>query len=201
MRIWDIDPGYLNRQSLLGEHRELHGMFVVLSENRKGYAAHPETRRWRGHLAALGKRHDLLVEEMQLRGYNHHSPLPVITGETTWPKTFIDPPHAQFAILQQKYRAKEPGRTPCPPRPGSCGPSINTPSWPVTRSFTGASAPGWPPLMTSSASDPWPGFWYAPCVLLPRQGGCGTVLTICGDTLPILPGKARRAKAHTTSCR
>lgn len=114
MRIWDIDPGYLNRQSLLGEHRELHGMFVVLSENRKGYAAHPETRRWRGHLAALGKRHDLLVEEMQLRGYNHHSPLPVITGETTWPKTFIDPPHAQFAILQQKYRAKEPGRIPLP---------------------------------------------------------------------------------------
>jgi len=23
MRVWDINPGYLNRQSLLGEHREL----------------------------------------------------------------------------------------------------------------------------------------------------------------------------------
>ncbi|MBU4262812.1 MAG: hypothetical protein KKC76_13225 [Proteobacteria bacterium] len=114
MRIWDIDPGYLNRQSLLGEHRELHAIFVVLTQHKKGYAAHPETRRWKGHLAALGKRHDLLVEEMRLRGYNHHSPLPVVTGEIKWPKTFIDPPHAQFAILQEKYRDKEPGRIPLP---------------------------------------------------------------------------------------
>jgi len=114
MRIWDIDPGYLNRQSLLGEHRELHAIFVVLTQHRKGYAAHPETRRWQGHLAALDKRHDLLVEEMELRGYNHHSPLPTVPGETVWPKTFVDPPHAQFAILQEKYRTKEPGRIPLP---------------------------------------------------------------------------------------
>ncbi|MBU0965151.1 MAG: DUF1722 domain-containing protein [Proteobacteria bacterium] len=114
MRIWDIDPGYLNRQSLLGEHRELHAIFVVLTQNKKGYAAHPETRRWKDHLAALGKRHDLLVEEMRLRGYKHHSPLPVVTGKTNWPKTFIDPPHAQFALLQEKYRGKEPGRIPLP---------------------------------------------------------------------------------------
>jgi len=114
MRIWDIDPGYLNRQSLLGEHRELHAIFVVLTENRKGYSAHPETRRWQNHLAALAKRHDLLVEEMRLRGYHHHSPLPTVPGETAWPKTFIDPPHAQFAILREKYRTKEPGRIPLP---------------------------------------------------------------------------------------
>lgn len=114
MRIWDIDPGYLNRQSLLGEHRELHAIFVVLTQNRKGYAAHPETRRWKDHLAALGKRHDLLVAEMRLRGYKHHSPLPAVTGDTIWPKTFINPPHAQFAILREKYRSKQPGRIPLP---------------------------------------------------------------------------------------
>ncbi|RJX34609.1 MAG: DUF1722 domain-containing protein [Desulfurivibrio sp.] len=114
MRIWDIDPGYLNRQSLLGEHRELHAIFVVLTQNRKGYAAHPETRRWRNHLAALGKRHELLVEEMRLRGYRHHSPLPAVMGDTIWPQTFIDPPHAQFAILREKYRNREPGRIPLP---------------------------------------------------------------------------------------
>ncbi|MCK9296079.1 MAG: hypothetical protein M0P70_13455 [Desulfobulbaceae bacterium] len=114
MRIWDIDPGYLNRQSLLGEHRELHAIFVVLTRNRKGYAAHPETRRWKDHLAALAKRHDLLVAEMRLRGYKHHSPLPAIPGDTIWPKTFINPPHAQFAILREKYRGKQPGRIPLP---------------------------------------------------------------------------------------
>lgn len=26
MRIWDVDSGYLARQQLLGEHRELHGL-------------------------------------------------------------------------------------------------------------------------------------------------------------------------------
>jgi hypothetical protein len=25
VRVWDLSPGYLNRQSLLAEHRELHG--------------------------------------------------------------------------------------------------------------------------------------------------------------------------------
>jgi len=35
MRIWDIHPGYLNRQSLLGEHRELHGIFSIIT-NKKG---------------------------------------------------------------------------------------------------------------------------------------------------------------------
>jgi len=30
MRLWDINPGYLNRQSLLGEHRELHGIVSIL---------------------------------------------------------------------------------------------------------------------------------------------------------------------------
>lgn len=118
MRIWDIDPGYLNRQSLLGEHRELHGMYVVLTENRKGYAAHPETKRWKDHLPALIRRHELLVEEMGLRGFNHRSPLPAFTEETIWPKIFIDPPARQFEILRDKYRGKEQGRIPLPNSPG-----------------------------------------------------------------------------------
>ncbi|MGB0468223.1 MAG: pyrimidine dimer DNA glycosylase/endonuclease V [Pontibacterium sp.] len=35
MRIWDIDPGYLNRQSLLGKHRELHGMVSIIAHNKR----------------------------------------------------------------------------------------------------------------------------------------------------------------------
>jgi hypothetical protein len=30
MRIWDIEPEKLCRQHLLGEHRELHGLWVIL---------------------------------------------------------------------------------------------------------------------------------------------------------------------------
>ena len=43
MRIWDLSPGYLNRGSLLGEHRELHGLHSIIVNGKKGYANHPET--------------------------------------------------------------------------------------------------------------------------------------------------------------
>ena len=76
MRVWDISPGYLNRQSLLGEHREVHALLVILAEDRAGYANHPETRRWRGRLPALMVRHTWLAEEMGLRGYRERSPVP-----------------------------------------------------------------------------------------------------------------------------
>lgn len=113
MRIWDIHPGYLNRQSLLGEHREIHGLFLVVHENKKGYSRHPETLRWVGKLTALKQRHDLLVAEMTLRGYNHHSPMPWVADEKNQ-KDYIDLPYRQFEILREKYRQREPGRIPLP---------------------------------------------------------------------------------------
>lgn len=75
MRIWDIKPKNLCRQHLLGEHRELHAIWSVLLNNKKGYSKHPETLRWRGKLKALYKRHGDLVREMEKRGYNHKSDL------------------------------------------------------------------------------------------------------------------------------
>ncbi len=76
MRIWDLDPHILCRQHLLGEHRELHGLWNVLTQGKKGYSHHPETLRWVGRTRALAARHDALVAEMARRGYNHQSPLP-----------------------------------------------------------------------------------------------------------------------------
>ena len=82
MRIWDISPKRLCRNHLLGEHRELHAIWSVLVNGKKGYARHPETLRWRGKLRALFGRHDALVQEMAVRGYQHRSPLPKRLG--TW---------------------------------------------------------------------------------------------------------------------
>jgi hypothetical protein len=103
MRIWDVSPSLLCRQHLLGEHRELHGLWRILTEERQGYAQHPETRRWRGKLAALYERHEGLAEEMARRGYRHASPLdrrqaigPVAQND------FVDPLEAQFTILRNK---------------------------------------------------------------------------------------------------
>jgi hypothetical protein len=118
MRIWDLNPGFLNDQSLLGEHRELHGIFSILVNHKKGYARHPETRRWRGHLPALALRHALLVAEMELRGFHHHSPLsPTPRGRLLWPAVFVDCPARQFEILRTKYQGRSGGRIPLPGNP------------------------------------------------------------------------------------
>lgn len=114
VRIWDIAAGYLSRQSLLGEHREVHALYVILSQGRAGYAHHPETRRWRGALNGLSLRHAQLVAEMRLRGYAHQSPLPPRRGRTRWPAQFIDEPGAQLAILARKYAGRTAGRIPLP---------------------------------------------------------------------------------------
>jgi hypothetical protein len=75
VRIWDLDAAELCDQHLLGEHRELHAIWSILTTGKRGYANHPETVRWRGRLAALYARHDEQVNEMCVRGFNHLSPL------------------------------------------------------------------------------------------------------------------------------
>ena len=114
MRVWDLHPGFLNRQSLLGEHREIHAIHTVLSQGKKGYSRHPETLRWRDHLGALWLRHQQVVAEMRLRNFHHFSPLPAPLGEIIWPTTFIDAPGQQFVLLTAKYTLKEQGRIPLP---------------------------------------------------------------------------------------
>jgi len=114
MRVWDIHPGFLNRQSLLGEHREIHAIHTVISQEKRGYSRHPETLRWRDHLAALWLRHQQVVAEMRLRGFNHFSPLPAPLVEVIWPSVFIDAPGRQFFLLTEKYTHKEQGRIPLP---------------------------------------------------------------------------------------
>ncbi|MCF8024767.1 MAG: DUF1722 domain-containing protein [Desulfobacteraceae bacterium] len=114
MRIWDIQPGYLNRQSLLGEHRELHAMVSIIVNRKKGYARHPETLRWRGYGWALRQRHRILGEEMALRGYRDQSPVRLRSKAGLWPEDFLDPPEQQFHLLAEKYRTRCAGRIPLP---------------------------------------------------------------------------------------
>jgi uncharacterized protein YbgA (DUF1722 family) len=111
MRIWDVNPGYLNRQSLLGEHREIHAMVAILTDEKTGYARHPETRRWAKALWALQMRHDLVVSEMALRGYQHRTPV-LTSGDQAWPEAFIDSPGRQFTMLRTTYRHRARGRIP-----------------------------------------------------------------------------------------
>jgi len=103
MRIWDLPPKLLCRQHLLGEHRELHALWVVLTQNKKGYSRHPETKRWVGKLAALYARHEALVKEMRNRNYQHYSPLEkkLAVGKASQ-DVYLDSPEKQRALLKQK---------------------------------------------------------------------------------------------------
>lgn len=116
MRIWDIDPGYLNDKSLLGEHLEIHAVFTIIAQDKKGYSKHPETLRWKDRLDAISIRHKLLVSEMQIRGLKHKSPMncPVHLKANGWPEIFINPPADQFAILEKKYNDNPQGRIALP---------------------------------------------------------------------------------------
>jgi hypothetical protein len=103
MRIWDISPQKLCRNHLLAEHRELHAIWNIITEKRKGYSKHPETLRWKGKLKALYLRHERLAKEMKKRNYNHKSPLSrkLATGKARQ-DTYIDSPKTQFRILRNK---------------------------------------------------------------------------------------------------
>src|SRR5690242_19222078 len=103
MRIWDVPPSYLCRSHLLGEHRELHGAWNILTIGKRGYSRHPETRRWEGKLAVLYARHELLVAEMERRGYQHHTPLdPGLASGSAIQDVFIDSLERQYELLQAK---------------------------------------------------------------------------------------------------
>lgn len=102
MRIWDVDPKILCRQHLLGEHRELHALWTIIKHGKSGYAKHPETLRWYGKLPALRKRHELLVAEMERRGYTHATPLEQAGGGPDTQDAFVNTPEEQLEILKSK---------------------------------------------------------------------------------------------------
>lgn len=103
MRIWDIEPNLLCRKHLAAEHRELHGLWNILTLGKRGYARHPETLRWEGKLAALYRRHEALVAEMTRRNWRHATPLDAMlaTGSSVQ-QAYIDTPTRQRALLREK---------------------------------------------------------------------------------------------------
>jgi hypothetical protein len=102
VRIWDVDVRLLCDRHLLGEHRELHAIWAVHTEHKRGYARHPETLRWHGRLAALYARHEAQVTEFARRGFRHASPLDHAhaTGEAMQTEC-VDPLDVQLDRLAQ----------------------------------------------------------------------------------------------------
>jgi hypothetical protein len=70
--MWNVNPRFLCRAHLLGEHRELHMLAGAL---RKGVRLQPLVAQGLVEPYAVQARHDLLVAEMEARGFRHRSPL------------------------------------------------------------------------------------------------------------------------------
>jgi len=70
--MWNVNPKFLCRQHLLGEHLEQH-MFT--GSIRKGISMDGYINGGLVEIENIKHRHDELVEEMNSRGMNHKSPL------------------------------------------------------------------------------------------------------------------------------
>lgn len=80
MRMWGLPPSNMCRKHLLGEHVEMH-MFVGAinkGKNIQGYI-----NKGLVDVREIISRHDILVNEMVKRGYNHTSPLPSFNVKLT----------------------------------------------------------------------------------------------------------------------
>ncbi len=72
MRMWMIDPKFLCQKHLCGEHLE-HHMFIGIIKRKKRVDGYIKNNCFQPR--ALFERHNLLVSEMERRGYNHKSPI------------------------------------------------------------------------------------------------------------------------------
>ncbi len=74
MRMWMVDPKIMCRKHLLGEHVELHMIVGHMKKRRsiKGFIRHNCIEP-----LAIAQRHEELVKEMVIRGYDHKSVLDV----------------------------------------------------------------------------------------------------------------------------
>ena len=80
MRMWNINPKYMCRKHLLGEHVEMHMLAGCINKNKsiKGYIDTGLV-----DTSNINNRHEELSMEIINRGYNHKSPLPHIDIRST----------------------------------------------------------------------------------------------------------------------
>jgi len=72
MRQWLVNPEFLCRQHLLGEHQECHTFMGCI---KKGTSLKGYIKNGLVEVHNIKSRHDELAMEMIKRGYNHKSPL------------------------------------------------------------------------------------------------------------------------------
>ena len=129
MRVWDIHPGHLNRDSLLGEHRVLHGVAAILSH---GLKATPRIPRPGGGGPELGA-----APAAPAAGGGRWPSAPTGTGRRLGCAPRPDPGPSCSSIRPRASSASSPASTAtgnrgvsrCRAHRTSSGPSTSTRSW------------------------------------------------------------------------
>jgi len=96
MRIWDISPGYLNRQQLQAELQAL----ATLSSEFPDVFFDPVLRRWQGYQEALAWREALVLAELRLRE-DYCRAMVHVASAVRWPQEFEVSPAAQLQAVGQ----------------------------------------------------------------------------------------------------
>lgn len=96
--MWMIDPEFLCRKHLLGEHGEIHKFkhSFVKKHKMSGRIGQIEP-------LSMGKRHTELAKEMLRRGYNHKSPYEQ-PDVSYLPEMLVD---KSFSVQDLKQRCAE----------------------------------------------------------------------------------------------
>ena len=71
MRIWTVPFGELDNQRVLGQHVEIHMLWSLITKHHRKFMGW-EDPHYRLHLWEVHKR---IVEEMKIRGMQHHTPI------------------------------------------------------------------------------------------------------------------------------
>jgi len=75
-RMWGVNPRFLCRKHLLGEHSEMHQEVGTLENHQYGRKiVEGHAKKKQVDTSLIKERHDKLAGEMEERGMNHDSPL------------------------------------------------------------------------------------------------------------------------------
>lgn len=85
--MWKVNPRYLCRKHLLGEHLEMHMFLGVI---RTGNSLRGYIKNGLVEIHNIIKRHNELKAEMIRRGYNHKSNIPKSAEKLLWIEGKVD---------------------------------------------------------------------------------------------------------------
>lgn len=103
MRLWNVPTERMCNQHLLGEHVEMH-MFSGTMKMGKSLQGYVDKKLFDYSLYL--KRHDILVREMEKRGFNHKSALNTNTNFIKKYKNFRAEISTEKNLLELKRRCK-----------------------------------------------------------------------------------------------